>query len=531
MSWGMDDDELDAEDLEADDETANEEATEDTTEDTSDDAGGWGSDVGDVDDGDDDTEEKEVGFASQFESVVDAENVESITVSTLEDKYKEIDDADVLEEALEQDTRSSACEVYERRLKQVRPDDDGDDGATDEDVAEAVDDVDDAGNDSDDTSPDEDDETSTSTSQDDETQENESESTSTSSPDDTDDSDGDGWGVDDTEDDDDLEEVDTDELDDLGVENLADEGTDDTSDDAEEPETTEVSSLDENPDGIADVEIGNVAPNAMDTSEAAEQPYLWRILGWAEPGKGKTHFGYTMPQPVCIIDTEGKAHNLASKFEDKVTYIWQPDDYDEARDALDEAIEVLHKYLEKGHRGTIVVDSMSEMWEWSKQKYVSKAYQGKTLDEVNLSSNMGRSGESDWKVIKRYHNKRFREVMIDTPFHFYWTAMQTDDYEAIMEGDEGNPKKPVGERDNAYKVDQILRFVEGPDGEPIGQLQKNGLSKYSYTGLRYPTFDKHQQVCEEIRDLEDEGKDPMLEEVLGGDVQVIEGNPGRWGDD
>ncbi|AGM11708.1 hypothetical protein HCTV5_99 [Halovirus HCTV-5] len=506
MSWGMDDDELEAEDLEADD--ADEETTEvegDTTEDTSDDAGGWGSDVQDLADGDDrdDETEEELGFAQQFASVVDAENVESITVSTIEDKYKELDDADVLREAMEQDTRSSAQEVYERRLNQVEDDADED-----------------AGNDSDATSQNEDDETQ------DETSDDES----------TDDSG--GWGMDDEDDgatqdevDDAVDEVDPDELDEIGVDNLADEDTSDTTEQDDEPETTQTASVDDDVSSIGAVDIGDVAPNAMDTDEAAEQPYLWRILGWAEPGKGKTHFGFTMPQPVCIIDTEGKAHNLASKFEDKVTYIWQPDDYDEAREALNEAISVLHRYLEEGHRGTIVVDSMSEMWEWSKQKYVSKAYQGKTLDEVNLSSNMGRSGESDWKVIKRYHNKRFREVMIDTPFHFYWTAMQTDDYEAIMEGDEGNPKKPVGERDNAYKVDQVLRFVEGPDGEPVGQLQKNGLSKYSYTGLRYPTFDKHEQVCEEIRDLEEEGKDPMLEEVLDGDVRVVEGNPGRWSDD
>jgi hypothetical protein len=508
MSWGMDDDELEAEDLEAED--SNEETTEveeDTTEDTSDDAGGWGSDVQDLADGDDrdDDTEQELGFGEQFASVVDAENVESITVSTIEDKYKKLDDADVLREAMEQDTRSSSQEVYERRLNQIE------------------DNLDDAGNDSDDDLQNEEDETSTSTTQEDETQDKESESSSTD--------DSGGWGMDDDVEES-VDEVDSDELDDIGVDNLADDTETETLDDEEETDTTGVSSVDDDVSGIGDVDVsGALTSRAMSTSEAADQPYLWRILGWAEPGKGKTHFGYTMPQPVCIIDTEGKAHNLASKFEDKVTYIWQPDNYDEARSALDEVITVLHKYLEEGYRGTIVVDSMSEMWEWSKQKYVSKAYQGKTLDEVNLSSNMGRSGESDWKVIKRYHNKRFREVMIDTPFHFYWTAMQTDDYEAIMEGEEGNPKKPVGERDNAYKVDQILRFVEGSDGEPVGQLQKNGLSKYSYTGLRYPTFDKHQQVCEEIRDLEEENKDPMLEEVFGGDVRVVEGNPGRWSDD
>jgi len=473
MSWGMDEDADDLDEEAEEDTSEPEETTKE--EETSDDLGGWGDDVGSIDEADDDADDEEPdeddseqSFSERFAEAVENENVESITVSTLEDNYKEIDDGVLISKAGKMDTRSSAQDIYERRLKQVR--DDLDDDSKDEEVEDETDDES-------------------------------------------------------------IEEVDQDDLDELGVDNLADESDGDTSDDTEETETTDVSSLDDETGSIDEVDVGAVAPNAMNTNEAAEQPYLWRILGWAQPGKGKTHFGYTMPQPVCIIDTEGKAHNLASKFEDKVTYIWQPDDYDEARDALDEAIEVLRKYLDKGHRGTIVVDSMSEMWEWSKQKYVSKAYQGKTLDEVNLSSNMGRSKESDWKVIKRYHNKRFREVMIDTPFHLYWTAMETDDYEAIMEGEDGNPKKPVGERDNTYKVDQVLRFVEGADGEPVGQLQKNGLSKFSYTGLRYPTFDKHQQVCEEIRDLEESGKDPMLESVMDGYVSVVEGNPGRWTDD
>jgi hypothetical protein len=326
------------------------------------------------------------------------------------------------------------------------------------------------------------------------------------------------------------EDTDTTSVEDVEVDNLSEEPETDTSDETEESETTEASS-EMTGSSVETIDVSGVAPNAMNTKQAAEEPYLWRILGWAEPGKGKTHFGFTMPEPVCIIDTEGKAHNLASKFEDRVTYIWQPEDYDEARNNLDEAIRVLDQYLEEGHRGTIVVDSMSEMWEWSKQKYVSKVYDGKSLEEVNLSSNMGQSGKSDWKVIKRYHNKRFREVMLDTPFHIYWTAMQTDDYEQIIEGAEGNPKKPVGERDNPYKVDQILRFVENSKGVPVGQLQKNGLSKYRYAGLRYPTFPKHKEACDSIRFAEDEGMDPMLNDVLGHGAHVVEGNPERWNND
>lgn len=492
MSWGIDEDD--------EEEEQNVEASADGGKDTTDDAGGWGADVQSVEDDtneeedttEDDTEEvvedepdEEETFSERFARLVDEGNVEDVTVSTLEEQYKDLEEAEILERALEQDTRSSSAEVYERRLRQVTGD---------------------GGEDTSDTSTEE-------TTGDD------------TSDDDTSDGGDGGWGVDEEDDDD------TADIDDVTVDSLDEEVGDDTSDDTEEPDTPDVSVPDDDEtESIEEIDVDGVAPGAMTTNEAAKQPYLWRILGWAQPGKGKTHFGFTMPQPVCIIDTEGKAHQLASKFDDKVTYIWQPDDYDEARNALFEAIDVLETYLEKGHRGTIVVDSMSEMWEWSKQKYVSKVYDGKSLDEVNLSSNMGRSGESDWKVIKRYHNKRFRQVMVDTPFHLYWTAMQTDDYEAIMEGDEGNPKKPVGERDNGYKVDQVLRFAEGPDGTPHGQLQKSGsISKYGYSGLQWPTFQKHREACERVRELEEEGQDPLLADF--DDVRIVEGNPGRWSSD
>lgn len=510
MGWGVDEDEIE-EAEEQDEETSVEEAMMPDTDEEDDEEmssdGGWGDDVSDATEEEDDTEEADT-FLDKFRLAVADNDMKSVSVAELEDSYKEIEDTEILEKAKEQDDRSSAEDVYERRLGQLQEDDMGN---------------------SDSDSPGEEDEQQSFTEESNETQDSQENASQNEEEEDTDESEtsDEGWGtdLDETE-----EEESVEEIEDVGIDNLAEEPTSDGTSEEEDEETTEVSAPAGESEDIGymeDISVGS----AMTGKEASEEPYLWRILAWGPPGYGKTHYGFTMPAPVCVIDTEGKAHNLASKFSDKVTYIWQPEDYDEARDALFEAIEVLEKYLEKGHRGTLVVDSMSEMWEWSKQKYVSKVYDGKSLDEVNLSSNMGRSGESDWKVIKRYHNKRFREVMLDTPFHIYWTAMQTDDYERIIEGEDGNPKKPVGERDNDYKVEQVMRLIEGPKGKPVGQLQKSGsFTKHRYTGLTYPTFQKHQQVCEEIRELEDNNEDPMLAQVFDGEVSVVEGNPERYDD-
>ena len=261
-------------------------------------------------------------------------------------------------------------------------------------------------------------------------------------------------------------------------------------------------------------------------SEAAEMENRWTMLVWSEPGMGKTHFGFSAKEPVVIIDTEGKAHNLADRFTDKKVKIYQPTDYDEALDALHDGLDLLENVMERtGRVGTLVVDSMSIMWEWSQQKYVDKFYQGKDIDEVNFSSAMGSGGKSDWKQIKRYHNTRFRQPIIDSPFHFVWTAMATEAYDvAIEEGLDWTPMKPSGEKNNEYKSSEVLRLRENQRGETVGELEKTDKVGHKYTGLSKPTFPKHQKVVDAIKTAErgERSLDSVEREF---NVEVFEGNP------
>ena len=106
----------------------------------------------------------------------------------------------------------------------------------------------------------------------------------------------------------------------------------------ETEETTEEESMTEEQ---SDVDLSSLAPNAMDVNEASEQESQHKIMCWSDEGQGKTHFGYTMPDPICFIDTENKADDIAHKFEDKDVYIWQPEDFDEACQHRDEALNFL----------------------------------------------------------------------------------------------------------------------------------------------------------------------------------------------
>jgi len=275
------------------------------------------------------------------------------------------------------------------------------------------------------------------------------------------------------------------------------------------------------------VELGSLAPSAMDVSEASEKDHQWKILAWADEGQGKTHYGYTMPEPVCILDTENKADDIAHKFEDKEVFIWQPSDFDEAVDHRDEALGLLSEYKsQSGQTGTLVVDSMAVMWEWSQYKYIDEWYPNTAPDKVNLDL-------QDWPKIKDYHNKTFRKPMEECDFHVYWTSTRKDDVGAAIENDtDETPDKPGGETNNAYKVNSIVRLYLNQNGVPVGDLQKSGLVRFKYLGLRRPTFQKHREIVERIEEIEVNGAESVREVEkqfdLDYDVSFTEANTMRY---
>lgn len=294
------------------------------------------------------------------------------------------------------------------------------------------------------------------------------------------------------------------------------------------PETAESDDSGGAPSNVGTIDISDIAPQATSVQEAADRESRWTILAWAEPGKGKSHFAYTMPDPIVFIDTEGKANELAEKFTTKDIHIFTPSNYDEARDAAEQGLAILDRYrVEQDRLGTIVVDSMSDMWEWSQSKYVDVYYPNQSPEEVNFQSQMQTKGQqSDWKQIKSYHNAKFRQPMIESPYHLCWTAMEQDDFDAVLNDGERRAKKPAGEKTNVYKVDEVYRIREDAKGRPVGELHKSGKIKHRYTGLTYPTFEKHQEVVEAIKKTETGGVSPSaVPSQTGYDVTVVEGNP------
>lgn len=287
---------------------------------------------------------------------------------------------------------------------------------------------------------------------------------------------------------------------------------------------------DDDDDPFADLDIGG-----MGKTEAEERDHRKRVIVWGPPGVGKTHNAYTADPPLAFIDTEGKAHDLLGRFDldDREVRFWQPSGFPEAQEALEEALEWLGVWHEEyGRRGTIIVDSMSMVWEWAKSHYIHKYYiepdaTGKYEKEsdVDLKSSL-QSNDADWPRIKEYHNDGFRAKILDSPFHFVWTQMAVEDFEEKI-GKELSvaPDKPHGERDNPFKANYIIHIREDSNGVPHADLEKSGTTQHTFAGLEWPTLPDVFDVLDDIREAETTSG--AVRNVTEYDVDIIKGKPSR----
>lgn len=278
--------------------------------------------------------------------------------------------------------------------------------------------------------------------------------------------------------------------------------------------------------------------NAMGPGEIAEGEQRWKFLVFGPPKLYKTHFCFTMPEPIAYIDCEGKADDISQKFSDKTIQIWQPKNmtaepdtkFRRARKALDEAFEWLDWYYEnEGVTGTIVVDSMTQMWEWAQTHHKLENYPLKDESEVELSANFKSSAESDWAVVKEYHNGEFRERICDSRYHFCWTAMERQKFDEVLDGDtNATIMEPKGEPDNDYKADTVIHAREDRDRGKVGDLIGCNIIDNKFVGLKKPTFPKTTDAIEQIskQEMSDDGElsRAQLADKIGADA-IVTGDP------
>lgn len=465
----------------------------------------WVSDVTGESSDDSDDDSGSTLFEDNFRQLVEDGDVESLNVQTIEDQLDQIDDEDLLLDALDLDTRTTANDAYHDRLSDLEDEEEA------EEEAEPSDEV-----------PNESPEN---VNRGEVLDSDEVVEVPTEDPQEVLDEDAEDLVEEVGEDTDRAEEALDENTD---AEDMFPDGEDDAESDAGGETTEDTESDEESTDDANDgstrpsveVDVSGIAPDATPREDAVEDDPQRTMLVWGEEGTGKTHVAHTAPGPIAYIDTEGKADDIAEKFE-KPVYYFQPDDYQDATDALEQAFDLLDAYRAEGVTGTVVVDSITKMWDWAKQDYQELAFpSADDPSEVDFKSAL--QGEDDWAQIKRRHNTNFRDRIIESPYHVVFTAMAKEDYNAVIQGADGKPMTPDGEKQNPYVVKDVLRLRSNAEGKTVADLHKAAKTRYSFVGLEWPEWDDVYEAIEQVTDAE-QAPEPV--DVSRWDFDVIEGRP------
>lgn len=219
-------------------------------------------------------------------------------------------------------------------------------------------------------------------------------------------------------------------------------------------------------------------------------------------GSGKTHFALTAPKPVFVIDTEFGCRLVAEKFPEKdQIYIFEALHLDpktlevdpvRSLELVEQALTAVIGYVQDHPdvRGTIVIDSMTDIWSWL----------GIWLDESpDTKKKDGHILRFEWgKANKRYI------MMIHKLLRSKWHVVLTGKIQEVFDS-EGRPVqgmyRPRWQRDTEYWVDIVMRsevrYLPGKT-EPLRQFTITKCRAWNLTGtLANPTWDDLVRFIEE----------------------------------
>lgn len=151
-----------------------------------------------------------------------------------------------------------------------------------------------------------------------------------------------------------------------------------------------------------------------------------KILSYGNYNTGKTHFALSSEKPIYIIDTENGASPLADKFPDaNVINISNMDsDNTEEKDEVKnfenyiEAVDYLCS-LPDEEIGTIIIDSISDIWEWAQAYGKIKVFKLSIEDRLKA--------QFDWGVINRLYKSQLTKL-INKNCNLVLTARETEIY-------------------------------------------------------------------------------------------------------
>ena len=196
------------------------------------------------------------------------------------------------------------------------------------------------------------------------------------------------------------------------------------------------------------VEIQNIEFKSL--SEAKQERGI-KILSYGNFSTGKTHFALSSKEPIFIIDTENGASPLADKFPNAKILNIQNMDSDSAEEKdevknfekFQQAVNYLCS-LPDEKIGTIIIDSISDIWEWA------QAYGKIKIFKLSIDDRL--KAQFDWGVINRLYKQQLTKL-INKKCNLIITARETEIYNGPNPSGRYQPKC---QKSTPYWVDVVL---------------------------------------------------------------------------
>lgn len=177
--------------------------------------------------------------------------------------------------------------------------------------------------------------------------------------------------------------------------------------------------------------------------DADRNAHIWLLYGGQ--GTGKTYTSLTWPEPIFVIDTELRSDlTIREKFPDKEIKVFQPGEISfegvDPDNPLDDAIDIPNSLnnlndgvvsLVNGYRngelegGTVIVDSMTDVWDWCQEWGKQRLMEAGDVNEANFRLD----NQFDWGMIKGKHYKiltGLRTLAKKYDVEVVWTARERE---------------------------------------------------------------------------------------------------------
>jgi len=172
----------------------------------------------------------------------------------------------------------------------------------------------------------------------------------------------------------------------------------------------------------------------------------YKIGIYGDFATGKTHFALTAPEPIFIIDTEMGAAPLSFNFLNKDIKVLDVAEKDGV-ESYKKVVKAIEFISEQEKIGSVVIDSVSDVWEFCQEYAKVKIFNLKPLDRLKQ--------QWDWGVINKLYLKIILKLL-KLDCNLILTARENEIY--ASPGQPTNMVKPKWQKNTGFWVDFVLHM-------------------------------------------------------------------------